>query len=151
MRKALLQSASSVITKCDKRYYKVRQVLQSATSVITKCDSTPWILKISYSPFSSLSLSMFTWCSNSRSSFCSYTRCTSINGEVNLFAQTTGLISCRGLFGGLNIKRDTKEYHPTKYLPCDFGKHIHVCMYACMYVCIYIYSTRSQKCDYHFP
>ena len=42
---SLLQSATSVITKCD-RYYKVwqfyyivRQVLQSAT-IITKCDST---------------------------------------------------------------------------------------------------------------
>ena len=43
----LLQSATSVITKCDsffitkcdKCYYKVRQVLQSAT-IITKCDST---------------------------------------------------------------------------------------------------------------
>ena len=34
----VLQSATSVITKCDKCYYKVRQVLQSATSVITKCD-----------------------------------------------------------------------------------------------------------------
>ena len=34
-----LQSATSVITKCNKCYYKVRQVLlQSATSVITKCD-----------------------------------------------------------------------------------------------------------------
>ena len=29
---------SYFITKCDKRYYKVRQVLQSATSVIAKCD-----------------------------------------------------------------------------------------------------------------
>ena len=42
----LLQSATSVITKCDRYYkvwqfyYKVRQVLQSAT-IITKCDSTP--------------------------------------------------------------------------------------------------------------
>ena len=41
----LLQSATSVITKCDRYYkvwqfyYKVRQVLQSAT-IITKCDST---------------------------------------------------------------------------------------------------------------
>ena len=41
----LLQSALSVITKCDRYYkvwqfhYKVRQVLQSAT-IITKCDST---------------------------------------------------------------------------------------------------------------
>ena len=33
----LLESATG-ITKCDKHYYKVRQVLQSATSVITKCD-----------------------------------------------------------------------------------------------------------------
>ena len=39
VRQVLLQSATSVITKCDKCYYKVRQVLlQSATSVITKCD-----------------------------------------------------------------------------------------------------------------
>ena len=30
---------SFFITKCDKCYYKVRQVLQSAT-IITKCDST---------------------------------------------------------------------------------------------------------------
>ena len=52
---SLLQSATSVITKCDsffyykvrqlfyykvrQFYYKVRQVLQSAT-IITKCDST---------------------------------------------------------------------------------------------------------------
>ena len=41
----LLQSATSVITKCDRYYkvwqfyYKVRRVLQSAT-IITKCDST---------------------------------------------------------------------------------------------------------------
>ena len=41
----LLQSATSVIRKCDRYYkvwqfyYKVRQVLQSAT-IITKCDST---------------------------------------------------------------------------------------------------------------
>ena len=41
---SLLQSARSVITKCDRHYkgwqfyYKVRQVLQSAT-IITKCDS----------------------------------------------------------------------------------------------------------------
>ena len=41
----LLQSATSVITKCDRYYkvwqfyYKVRQVLQSAT-IVTKCDST---------------------------------------------------------------------------------------------------------------
>ena len=44
----LLQSATSVITKnyrfffitkCDKCYYKVRQVLQSGT-IITKCDRT---------------------------------------------------------------------------------------------------------------
>ena len=41
----LLQSATSVVTKCDRYYkvrqfyYKVRQVLQSAT-IITKCDST---------------------------------------------------------------------------------------------------------------
>ena len=41
----LLQSATSVITKCDRYYkvwqfcYKVRQVFQSAT-IITKCDST---------------------------------------------------------------------------------------------------------------
>ena len=34
----LLQSATG-ITKCDKCYYKVRQVLQSAT-IITECDST---------------------------------------------------------------------------------------------------------------
>ena len=40
-----LQSATSVITKCDRYhkvwqfYYKVRQVLQSAT-IITKCNST---------------------------------------------------------------------------------------------------------------
>ena len=27
-------------TKCDECYYKVQQVLQSATSVITKCDRT---------------------------------------------------------------------------------------------------------------
>ena len=34
-----LQCATSVITKCDKCYYKVRQVLlQSVTSVITNCD-----------------------------------------------------------------------------------------------------------------
>ena len=39
---------SFFITKCDKCYYKVRQVLQSvtillqsATIIITKCDSTP--------------------------------------------------------------------------------------------------------------
>ena len=39
VRQVLLQSATSVITKCDKCYYKVRQVLlQSTTSVITKCD-----------------------------------------------------------------------------------------------------------------
>ena len=38
MRPILLQSASG-ITKCDKIYYKVRQVLQSV-SIITKCDST---------------------------------------------------------------------------------------------------------------
>ena len=51
---SLLQSATSVITKCDsffitkcdKCYYKVRQVLQSVTillqsaTIITKCDST---------------------------------------------------------------------------------------------------------------
>ena len=43
MTAVLLQSATSVITKCD-RYYKVRQVLQSATVLlqsatgITKCD-----------------------------------------------------------------------------------------------------------------
>ena len=42
----LLQSVTSVITKCDRYYkvwqfyYKVRQVLQSATSVITKCNSS---------------------------------------------------------------------------------------------------------------
>ena len=41
----LLQSATSVVTKCDRYYkvwqfyYKVRQVLQSAT-IITRCDST---------------------------------------------------------------------------------------------------------------
>ena len=41
----LLQSATSVITKCDRYYkvrqfyYKVRQVLQSAM-IITKCDRT---------------------------------------------------------------------------------------------------------------
>ena len=35
----LLKSASG-ITKCDRRYYKVRQVLQRAT-VITKWDVTP--------------------------------------------------------------------------------------------------------------
>ena len=41
----LLQSATSIITKCDRYYkvwqfyYKVRHVLQSAT-IITKCDST---------------------------------------------------------------------------------------------------------------
>ena len=41
----LLQSARSVITKCDKCYYKVRQVLQSVTILlqsatgITKCDN----------------------------------------------------------------------------------------------------------------
>ena len=45
VRQVLLQSATSVITKCDRYYkvwqfyYKVRQVLQSAT-IITKCDST---------------------------------------------------------------------------------------------------------------
>ena len=34
-----LQCATSVITKCDKCYYKVRQVLlQTVTSVITNCD-----------------------------------------------------------------------------------------------------------------
>ena len=44
VRKAWLQSATSVITKCDRYYkvwqfyHKVRQVLQSAT-IITKCDS----------------------------------------------------------------------------------------------------------------
>ena len=43
----LLQSTTSVITKCDRYYkvwqfyYKVRQVLQSAT-IITKCDSTEY-------------------------------------------------------------------------------------------------------------
>ena len=42
----LLQSVTSVITKCDRYYkvwrfcYKVRQVLQSVT-IITKCDRTP--------------------------------------------------------------------------------------------------------------
>ena len=40
VRQVLLQSATAFfITKCDKCYYKVRQVLQSAT-IITKCDST---------------------------------------------------------------------------------------------------------------
>ena len=45
MKAILLQSATSVITKCDRYikvpqfYYKVRQVLQSAM-IITKCDRT---------------------------------------------------------------------------------------------------------------
>ena len=55
----LLQSATSVITKCDKCYYKVRQVLQSVTiyykvrqglqsaTIITKCDSTHLLFFIS--------------------------------------------------------------------------------------------------------
>ena len=39
VRQVLLQSVTSVITKCDKCYYKVWQVLlQNMTSVITKCD-----------------------------------------------------------------------------------------------------------------
>ena len=29
------------ITKCDKCYYKVRQVLLQSTTIITKCDRTP--------------------------------------------------------------------------------------------------------------
>ena len=43
----LLQSATSVISKCERYYkvwqfyYKVRQLLQSAT-IIKKCDSTVW-------------------------------------------------------------------------------------------------------------
>ena len=43
----LLQSVTSVITKCDRYYkvrrfyYKVRQVLQSVT-IITKCDRTEY-------------------------------------------------------------------------------------------------------------
>ena len=39
VRQVLLQSVTSVITKCDKCYYKIWQVLsQSVTSVITNCD-----------------------------------------------------------------------------------------------------------------
>ena len=47
----LLQSVTSVITKCDRYckvrrfYYKVRQVLQSVT-IITKCDRTTILLNI---------------------------------------------------------------------------------------------------------
>ena len=54
----LLQSATSVITKCDQFYYKVRPVLlQSVTGitkwdVITKCDGT----KINLDSFPSMSL-----------------------------------------------------------------------------------------------
>ena len=35
----------SVITKCDKCYYKVRQVLQIATIIITKYDRTEFRIK----------------------------------------------------------------------------------------------------------
>ena len=54
----LLQSVTSVITKCDRYYkvrrfhYKVRQVLQSVT-IITKCDRTTSLIltiKRTYEP-----------------------------------------------------------------------------------------------------
>ena len=45
--RSLLQSASG-ITKCDRLFYKVRQVLQSAT-VITKWDVTTVITNLNHS------------------------------------------------------------------------------------------------------
>ena len=39
----LLQSATSVITKCD-RYYKVQQFYYKSATIITKCDSTNGLL-----------------------------------------------------------------------------------------------------------
>ena len=39
----LLQSATSVITKCDKCYYKVRQVLQSVTILLQSATVQPYV------------------------------------------------------------------------------------------------------------
>ena len=62
----LLQSATSVITKCDTCYkvreshYKVRQVLPSAT-IITKCDRTPFVRLVAVMKFKFSTNKIYLW------------------------------------------------------------------------------------------